>query len=139
MSIRLTISTRNLSGLAANFKAADARIQKRARRTVKKFGDKQLVRTIQLAPYDDSHSPSDFHLRDNVRLRYKKDGLIYEVGFLEEDFTDEGLPFYALYTEFGTRFMAPRPCVFPARDEIYPQFKAALGADLRGEARRGRK
>jgi HK97 gp10 family phage protein len=139
MSVRMTVSTRNLRALAANFQAADARIQKRARRTVKKFGKKQLERTEQLAPYDASHPEEDFHLRDNIRLRFSDDGLVYEVGFLEEDFRAEGLPFYALYTEFGTRFMAPRPCVFPARDESYPQFKAALGADLRGEARRGRK
>ena len=136
MSVRMTVSTRNLRALAANFAAADVRLQKAARKTVKKYGTKQRNRTRELAPYDASHPAEDFHLRDNVSLRFSDDGLVYETGFREEDFTEAGLPFYAIFTEFGTRFMAARPCVFPARDEIYPQFRAALGADLRAAARR---
>lgn len=133
MSVRLTISTRNLRGLVANLSAADAVMQRQARRTVKRYGEKQWRLTRELAPVDTGF------LREHIRLRFSEDGLIYEVGFLEEDFREAGLPFYAIFTEWGTRFMAPRPCVFPARDAIAPEFRSALGANIRGALRRRRR
>ena len=136
MSVRLTIETRNLRGLVANLFAADTRMQAATRRTVKKWGPKQKQLTEELAPYDTSKPAEEFHLRDNVRLRYSEDGLVYAVGFEEEDFTEAGQPFYALYTEFGTRFMNARPCVFPARDQIAPQFKADLSRNVRAAVKR---
>ena len=114
-------------------------MQRQARRTVRRFGEKQQRRTMELAPYDASHPAEDFHLRDNVRLRFSDDGLVYEVGFLESDFIDEGLPFYAIFTEHGTRFMKARPCVFPARDEVYPEFRSALRTDIRASLKRMRR
>jgi hypothetical protein len=136
MSVRLTLSTRNIRGLIANIYAADAVTQRAVRRTVKKWGPRQQQLTAELAPYDVTTGPEAFHMRDNVRLRYSDDGLIYEVGFDAEDFTEAGRPFYPIYTEFGTRFMAARPCVFPARDRIYPEYKADLSANVRAALRR---
>ena len=133
MSVRLTLSTRNIRGLVANLSAADAAAQKAIRRSVAKYGEKQFRLTRELAPVDTGF------LRANIRLRFSDDGLVYEVGALEKDYTDAGLAFYALYQEFGTRFMRAQPFVFPARDTIYPEFRAALSKDVKAAVRRRRR
>lgn len=130
MPTRMTVSTGNLRGLVANLFAADARAQKAVRSTVATYGNKQYRLSRELAPVDTGF------LRASIRLRFSDDGLAYEVGVREKDYTDAGLPFYALYQEFGTRFMAAQPFIFPARDQIAPEFKRALGANVRGAIRR---
>jgi hypothetical protein len=133
MAVRMTVSARSLRGLVANLSAADAVAQRAVRATVATYGNKQFRLTRQLAPVDTGF------LRSQIRLRFSDDGLVYEVGFRGEDFDRGGKPQYFLYTEFGTRFMAARPCVFPARDAIAPEFKRALGANVRGAIRRRRR
>jgi HK97 gp10 family phage protein len=145
MPVRMTVSTGNLRGLVANLYAADAVMQRKSRETVRTYGRKQWRLARQLAPVSSEptivrghvHAPG--FLRDAIRLRFSEDGLVYEVGWREEDFIEADEPFYALYTEFGTRFMKARPCVFPARDAIAPEFKRALGTNVRGAIRRQRR
>lgn len=138
----MTVSTGSLRGLVANLFSADARAQKAIRRTVNTYGEKQFRLTRELAPVGDRTYERNGHLHEPgflksmIRLRFSEDGLAYEVGWREKDFTEEGEPFYPLYTEFGTRFMAARPCVFPARDTIALEFKRALGNNVRAAIRR---
>jgi HK97 gp10 family phage protein len=126
----MTVSTGNLRGLVANLFAADARAQKAIRGTVAKYGTRQFRLTRQLAPVDTGF------LRSHIRLRVSEDGLAYEVGVREKDYTEAGLPFYALYQEFGTRFMHAQPFIFPARDQTYPEFRRALSANVRAAMKR---
>jgi len=126
----MTVSTGNLRGLVANLFAADARAQKAIRGTVATYGEKQFRLTRELAPVDTGF------LRSTIRLRVSDDGLAYEVGVREKDYRDAGLAFYALYQEFGTRFMRAQPFIFPARDTIAPEFRRALGANVRSAIRR---
>lgn len=133
MATRMTVSTGNIRGLVANLFAADARAQKAIRRTVRTYGEKQFRLTRELAPVDTGF------LRAHIRLRVSEDGLAYEVGLRDKDFTDAGLVNYGIFQEFGTRFMKAQPFIFPARDTIAPEFKSALGANVRAAIkRRGR-
>lgn len=138
MSVRLTVSTRNTRATIANvFSRADARTQKEARTITKRFGERTQKRARALAPVSALPRTSGGHehlpgfLRDHIVLRFSDDGLVYEVGWREAEFKEAGEPFYALYTEFGTRFMTARPCVFPARDEVFPEYEQALRSALR--------
>jgi HK97 gp10 family phage protein len=126
----MTVGTRNARALAANFAAADQRVQKSARQIVARYAEKQFRLTRELAPVDTGF------LRAHIRKRISDDGLAYEVGVREDDFEGAGKPFYPLYLEFGTRFMAARPFVFPARDAIAPEFRRALRAELSKAIRR---
>jgi HK97 gp10 family phage protein len=126
----MTVSTRNLRALVANLYAGDQRAQKALRRTVKKYGNKQWRLSRELAPVDTGF------LRKHIRLRFSDDGLVYEVGVLEKDYREAGLPFYAIYQEFGTRFMSAQPFIFPARDQTYPEFRSALSKDLSSAIKR---
>ena len=130
MSIRMTVGTRGLSALAANFQARDARAQRRSREIVARYAEKQFRLTRELAPVDTGF------LRAHIRKRVSDDGLAYEIGVREDDFADAGKPFYPLYLEFGTRFMSARPFIFPARETIAPQFRRAITAELSAAIRR---
>lgn len=126
----MTVSTGNIRGLVANLFAADARAQKAIRSTVRTYGEKQFRLSRELAPVDTGF------LRSSIRVRFSEDGLAYEVGCREKDYRDQGLAFYALYQEFGTRFMPAQPFIFPARDTIVPEFRRALGGNVKAAMRR---
>lgn len=126
----MTVSTGNIRGLVANLFAADARAQKAIRSTVRTYGEKQFRLSRELAPVDTGF------LRSSIRVRFSEDGLAYEVGCREKDYRDQGLAFYALYQEFGTRFMPAQPFIFPARDTIAPEFRRALGGNVKAAMRR---
>src|SRR4051812_9841440 len=64
MPVRMTVSTRSLSGLAANLLSADARAQKAIRATVARYGDKQFRLSRELVPVDTGF------LRSQIRLRF---------------------------------------------------------------------
>ena len=133
MAVRMTVGTRNRRALAANFSAADARAQRAVRGVVARYAERQFRLTRELAPVDTGF------LRSHIRKRVSDDGLAYEVGVREEDFEGAGLPFYPVYLEFGTRFMAARPFIFPARDAVAPEFRRALRGELsKAIRRRGR-
>lgn len=129
----MTVGTRGRSALAANFQAADTRAQRAVRGVVARYAERQFRLTRELAPVDTGF------LRSHIRKRISDDGLAYEVGVREEDFEGAGKPFYPVYLEFGTRFMAARPFIFPARDAVAPEFRRALRAELsKAIRRRGR-
>lgn len=143
MALRMSVGTRGLSALAANFHAADARAQRAAREVVVTYAEKQFRLTRSLAPVDTGF------LRAHIRRRISDDGLAYEIGLRDEDFEDAGklsqitLPDgevvdvnYGLFVEFGTRFMKAQPFLFPARDKIKPEFKRALRGELSAAIRR---
>jgi hypothetical protein len=131
---KLTLGTRNLKGVQANLRQYGERAQARARKVVTDVGQRQYERTYELCPV------ATGHMRDHIQLLYTKDNLSYQIGWNEEDFVGQTnihdpniiiRTFYPLYQEFGTRFHAAHPCLFPARDEFAPVFKRALAVALR--------
>lgn len=130
--MRFTLGTRNLAGVVGNFVAADRRAQKEILGAVKSAGFRTQALAKQLAPVDTGY------LKKNLRLAFTADKYGYEVGWREEDFVGQRnargeviTAFYPIYTEFGTRFMAARPCLFPASEEARKTFTADLSAALR--------
>lgn len=123
--MRMTLSTRNLSGLAGRFKAAEKRVQRNVRRVVKQTGEA----AFSLA-YADAPKRTTF-MASHLRLAFVRDGLAYELGFRESDFERAGLAFYPVYVIFGTRFQAPNDFLFPANREARREFRPALAEALR--------
>ncbi len=128
--MRMTLSTRNASGVIANLFAKDAKAQQAVRTVVKASGFRVQARAKQLAPVRTGF------LKKNIRLRFTEDRLVYQVGWDEAAYTGAGFAFYPLYTEFGTRFMSPRPCLFPAKAEEVPVFRRELNRAVRDAMRR---
>lgn len=132
--MRMGLETRGIRGLVANLYARDRAAQTAIRRVVRRNGVAQHERARTLAPVDTGF------LRSQLRLTFSEQGLVYAVGWRDRDFTDAGLAPYFYYTEFGTSRMAPRPCLFPARDAQAPVFRAELRDALRAAvARRQRR
>ncbi len=128
--MRMTLSTRNAGGVIANLFAKDAQIQQAVRTVVKSSGFRLQARAKQLAPVRTGF------LKKNIRLRFTEDKLVYQVGWQSDDFSGSGQPDYFFFTEFGTRFMAARPCLFPAKAEEVPVFRRELNRAVRDAMRR---
>jgi HK97 gp10 family phage protein len=134
MRATLTLSGGNAAGRIANvFGKVDTVTRQAVQEVVADAGAREYQRAYDLAP------KLTFFLADHLRYRLTKDRLAYEIGWKSSDFTSEGFAPYFQYTEFGTSKMAARPCLFPAREEIRPYFRANLSRALRQAiARRGR-
>jgi HK97 gp10 family phage protein len=120
-----SIQTRNAAGIVANFVAADRTAQDAIRRAVKASGFRVQSSAKRNAPVRSGR------LRRLIKLRFSEGKLSYTVGWIEEDFTREGKPFYPLYVEFGTSRMAARPTLFPASQEERPKLASELSTLLR--------
>lgn len=129
--MRLTLSTRNLSGIAARFRARDVAVQRNVRRVVRRTGEA----AYSLA-YADAPKRTTF-MASQLRLRISDDGLRYDLGFREEDFTNAGFAFYPVFVIFGTRFQAANDFLFPANREARREFRPQLRAALRAGWVRG--
>lgn len=127
---RITLSTRNTKGVIANILSADKRAQRAVRRVVREAGLQEYEIAYALCPVDTGF------MQDSLRLEFQPEGLGYELGWREEDFTGAGLPFYPVYVEFGTSKMAAQPSLFPARDAVRPVFERSLSRELRAAYRR---
>jgi HK97 gp10 family phage protein len=131
--MRMTMSTRNVKGVVANLFAADAEAQRAIRVTVDKYGHETHDLAVALCPFDTGF------MQEHLHLRFTENGVGYEVGWEEQDFTDAGLPFYPVYQEFGTVKMAAQPSLFPANAYVRPRFTRALKANVRAAVTRRRK
>jgi hypothetical protein len=129
---RLTLSTRNAGGIAANFVAADRRAQAAVKKVVRRNGVQLHEKAYAACPVDTGF------MRSQLRVGFSENGYAYEVGWLEGDFAEAGLAFYPVYVIFGTRRQAANDFFFPLRDRQLAQFKSELGTELRAAyARRG--
>lgn len=132
--LRMTMSTRNLSGLAARFRAFDADYQKQ----VRKVNVAGAVTTYDLARKIMPYQTGFMH--DHLRITLTDGGLGYEVGWREEEFTAEELEFYPPLVEWGTIHMDAQPSLFPANEAVRPlvrrELRAALDASIARNNRR---
>ncbi len=126
----LTLSTRNLSGLAARFRAYDRRFVGAVKRSVRRNADQLLDEAWHACPVDTGY------MRDHIRVLITDDGLAYEVGWREEDFLDEHGAFYPLYVIFGTVHMAGRDFFFPLARQQRAKFRRELRRSWRSSIAR---
>lgn len=127
---QLTLSTKSVRAVVANFYAADRRIQAAARRVVKRNGEELDRKVYEATPVRTGY------MQAMLQLRFTPKGLGYEVGWDSENFEGAGLPFYPVYVLFGTRFQPANDFFFPLRDEQDRIFKRELRDELRGAIRR---
>jgi len=116
----LTFDTSQLSAVVANFYSAEREVVRAAQDLVRRTGDamKEIAQTI--SPVDTGF------MRDHIRARYTEQGLAVSVGWLAEDFEEAGLQFYPPYVELGTSRQGAQPTIWPAYDEVAPQFEQEL-------------
>jgi HK97 gp10 family phage protein len=131
-TVRMDLSFKNTAGVIANIYQTDRELQKAVRKIVKDAGQYCHDLTYFLAPVDTGF------MREHIRVLYGKQGLSFEVGWFEADFVAAGLAFYPIYVEFGTRFMAAQPSLYPAYRDTKEWFLPALHDELVAAAERMR-
>jgi hypothetical protein len=131
-AIRLSFGFRDVTGLIANIHRADARVQREVRRDVKNNADFAHDLAYFLAPVKSSY------MRDHLTTRISDDGLVFELGYRDEDFVGkEGYDGKIIKTNYGplvedgTRFMAAQPHVRPAFEEASLELGKDVSASLR--------
>lgn len=123
--MKLNLSFRNMGAVVANFRAADAVLQTEVRVAVTDAGEFCRELAYFLSPVDTGF------MREHLKTLYSDDGLVFETGWLEEDFLVAGLAFYPIYVEFGTRYMAAQPSLSPAYQDTKVDFKRRISAAVR--------
>lgn len=139
-SIRLDLSFRGITGVVANFRSADKRLQREVRKAVKEAGAFCKDLAYFLSPVDTEH------MRDHLQTVYSPDGLVFETGWDEKDFRVPGRPifpadnhsFYPIYQEFGTKKMAAQPSLGPAYQDTKAMFSRDISAAVRRSLKRSR-
>lgn len=116
----VTLKTRNGAQVQGMLRRYGQQAVVRAKAVVEGSRDRMYATAQQLCPRDTGF------MAHEMRSPISADGLSYEVGFHEEDFSAAGKPFYPIFTEFGTRFAAAQPCIFPAAAQERPRFRRAL-------------
>lgn len=123
--IKLELSVRNESAIAANFFAADVEIY--AAFQAAATSASELLREVVQA----TCAVDTGFMRDHVRIWRSPTGLAWEVGWDAGDFFNAGLAFYPFFVEYGTRYMAAQPSLEPAYNYVVPIYLADVEALIR--------
>jgi HK97 gp10 family phage protein len=116
----LDFDTAQLSALVANFYAADRDVKAAAQALVERSGDAMIEIAQTISPVDTGF------MRDHIRKRVTEQGMAVSIGWESADFEEAGLQFYPPYVELGTMRMTAQPTIWPAYDEVAPQFEQEL-------------
>lgn len=125
MAGKMSLATRNTKGVIASLRQYGERAKERAKVVVEESADRVYQTARQNAPVDTGF------MVEHLRREFTPAGLGYSVGFRAEDFAAAGKDFYPVFLEFGTRFMAARPFLFPAAALERPRFRRELVEALR--------
>lgn len=129
-SVRMDLSFKNAAAVIANIYNADRVFIAATKKLVREAGQYNHDLAYFLAAFDTGF------MREHLRVLYGAEGYSFEVGWYEEDFVAAGLAFYPIYVEFGTRFMAAQPALYPAYRDTKEWFLPALSNELRAAANR---
>lgn len=128
--MRLDLSQKSVSATVARFYKADADCQAGMQAATKSAGEFCRELTAFYAP------KRTLFMSRNVRTIYSSEGLSFETGWLAEDFSRAGLPFYPPYQEFGTQRMAANPSLYPAYKETQRYYQDEIRANIRAAVER---
>lgn len=127
----MSVTVRGQKALIANLYAFSHRTREQFRVVTRKNGQAIRDRTAQLAAKDTGY------MARNTKVKYSPDELVFEVGWWEEDFTPNDLPFYPPYVEGGTSRQPAQPALGPAYEWGRQQYEYELREAMRYSMRRG--
>jgi HK97 gp10 family phage protein len=128
--MRLDLSQKNVAGVIARIYSAYPEITAAVRKTTRDAGEFCKELTAAFAPKRTGR------MARLVKTVYSAEGFDFETGWFAEDFLDEGEAFYPPYQEFGTRFIAAQPSLYPAYKETQEYYLEQLRADIRSATSR---
>lgn len=133
--MRLTVSIRNAGGVAANFHARNALVQRNVRAAQRENAEREYRAAAEETPVDTGR------MLRLLTIEVSPSGLVYAVGWLAVDFEAEGVTFYVPFVLYGTRFLVGNDFLTAVRDRSRAQnretVKRAIVDGLRGRPYRG--
>jgi len=120
--MRGKITVRGLSGLAANFHAAQARVPAAVRKAVRASGEAQREETEAECPKDTGYMAS------KTRVEFSPRELTYECGYFAEDFPET---FYPEFVILGTSRMAANDFLLRVHEASAQRRTKAVGDAVR--------
>lgn len=131
--MRLDLRVDETRGVVANLYAIDRAVQTEMRDLSVRYAAHAKDFARQIVPYDTGF------MHDHIRTDLSEDRLRWSVGWSRRDFDAEGLPFYPVFQEYGTIFMAPQPTLGPTMAVLGPEHQRDVSEILRAaiERRRG--
>lgn len=122
--MRYELGVRDARAMVANFRSADAILQREVRASVTASADRTVRIMRRICPVDTGF------MRAHIAKHVSASRLVFEVGWDASDFFGAGLAFYPFFVEYGTRFMRAQPTLRPAYAQAAPLFEADLRAAL---------
>lgn len=122
------VAVEGMAGLAANFRAFDQAVQRRAQQATEDDG-----RALQGLFKEEAPKRTHF-MADHTRLDFTPRGLGYSVGYDAMDFEAAGLDFYVPFVVYGTRFMAGNDFPYRAMERNRADSARRYGDALRHAA-----
>jgi HK97 gp10 family phage protein len=118
--MKLDFDTSQVSALAANFYAADREVTRAAQDLIERSGDAMIEIAQTICPVDTAF------MRNHIKKRVTERGMAVSIGWEATDFEEAGLQFYPPFVELGTSRAGAQPTIWPAYDEVVPQFEQEL-------------
>lgn len=112
-------------GVAANFFKADAEVFAEMQDVGRRWGAELQERTMFYSPVLTGF------MQEHVRLRMLNDDTAFEVGWMADDFFNEGLEFYPVFVEEGTINMPAQHPLFNAYSEVAPEYEAEMRSAIK--------
>jgi HK97 gp10 family phage protein len=124
-AIRVDLGFRRINATVANFSRASAEAAPRLAATARRGAEAVEERARAICPVRTGR------MQRLIRSVFTESGLIFETGWFAEDFFAEREPFYPIYVEWGTRFMAAQPTIGPAFASVTPLYQQWVRDDVR--------
>lgn len=122
--MRATLVVRRLEGLKAKQRAKTAAQRARILQVIERSAERVFLRAVILCPVDTGF------MVEHLRVKLTREGYNYVIGWYREDFTGQGLDFYAVYVVLGTRYQAANDPISPALRSEHAQLMRELRAAL---------
>jgi hypothetical protein len=119
---KFELSKAAISGMVGNLYRADASIRRELQEVGRQFGEELQLRVEAYTPVDTGF------MQAHVHRRMFNDDMAFEVGWIADDFFNEGLSFYPYFVEYGTIHMAAQLPLTRASDEVIPLYQQAVRA-----------
>jgi hypothetical protein len=110
--MRGKVTVTGMSGLVANFKALDERVQRYVLEAQQQNGEEHRQRMSDQAPRDTGFTA------EHTEVRFSEGGYTYNVGYWAETYLAAGLEFYVPYPLFGTVNQPANDWVFRATEPM---------------------
>lgn len=130
IKIKPEVSVSGIDGIVANLYSGKILVRSAVVTTNAKYGRAIRELAKSLCPVDTAR------MRSSIVDEYSPQGLTFVVKFDKSVFDNDGVSYYPVFVEFGTKKSGAQPSLGPAYENLSPVWKEELGRNIRDALRR---